>query len=82
MGIPTALNGWAFGICDASPVQLNGDVTGIIPGTIVALDVQNGMLVYCKDGLGLKVEVINTAEGFFPGYKLAMWGVVPGMILN
>ncbi|PQJ09103.1 hypothetical protein CJD36_021260 [Flavipsychrobacter stenotrophus] len=82
MGIPTALNGWAFGICDASPVQLNGDVTGIIPGTIVALDVQNGMLVYCKDGLGLKVEVINTAEGFFPGYKLAMWGVVPGMTLN
>ncbi len=81
-GVPTTINGWKIGVCDLSVVNLQGDASGIKPGTIVAMDMQNGLIVYCKDGKGLKLDVVYTAEGVFPGYKLAYFNVTSGMIFG
>jgi methionyl-tRNA formyltransferase len=82
LGTPSTINGWKVGICDVSEVNLQGASDAIVPGTIVALDVQNGMIVYCKDGQGLKLDVVYTAEGVFPGYKLAFFGIGQGMVFD
>ena len=81
-GVPSVINGWKIGICDVSEVNLQGASDAITPGTIVALDVQNGMIVYCKDGKGIKLDVVYTTEGVFPGYKLAFFGIGQGMIFE
>lgn len=78
-GVPVRLNGWEFGLYDTSDVALQGELTGVAPGTIIALDPQNGLIVACKEGKAIKIDVIHTAEGVFGGYKLMMWGIGVGM---
>lgn len=78
-GVPAIINGWTIGICCAAPVTLTGDVSGYTPGDILTADAQNGMLVLAKDGVALKLEVVYTEEGYFPGYVLAVFGVSTGM---
>lgn len=82
MGVPATLNGWVFGVCDVTGIRFEGDSSAILPGTIVALDMQNGLVVNCKDGIGVRMDVINTAEGFFAGHKVSMWGITAGMIFS
>lgn len=81
-GIPATINNWKIGVCDVSDVNLQGDASAIAPGTIIAIDPQNGLIVYCSDGKGLKFDVIYTAEGYFPGYKLAFFGIAQGMVFG
>lgn len=81
-GVPVKLNQWNFGISDVTEMNLQGDASAIKPGTILAVDPQNGLIVCCKDGTALKLEVVYTAEGNFPGYKLASFGIQPGMVLS
>jgi len=81
-GAATYINGWGIGICHASPVMLQGDASAYRAGTILTADHQNGMIVYCRDGRGLKLDVVYTEEGFFPGYMLSLFGIVSGMVLN
>jgi len=81
-GVPVMLNGWQFGVCDACEIELQGDASNIAGGTIVAMDMQNGLVVCCKDGKGVRLDVIITGEGIFPGYKLALWGINAGMIFG
>ncbi|MCW3123470.1 MAG: hypothetical protein JWQ38_2962 [Flavipsychrobacter sp.] len=81
-GVPVILNGWKIGITDISEVNLQGDSSAIVPGTIIAIDPQNGLLVCCKDGKAMKLDVVYTEEGFFPGYKLAFFGITVGMVLT
>ncbi len=78
-GAPVALNGWKMGICEVTDVNLEGDASAYVPGTILAIDIQNGLIVCCKDGKALKIDVLYTEQGFFPGHKLAMWGINAGM---
>ncbi len=78
-GAPTIVNSWTIGVCDASVINLTGDTSAYKPGTILAIDPQNGLLVMTKDGFALKLEVIYTEEGYFPGYKLANFGIQAGM---
>lgn len=81
-GAATYINGWGIGICHASPVMLHGDASVYRAGTILTADNQNGMIVCCRDGRGLKLDVVYTEEGFFPGYMLSLFGIVAGMVLN
>ncbi len=78
-GAPVSLNGWNIGICEVADVNLQGDASSILPGTIIAIDFQNGLIVCCKGGVALKIEAIYTEQGIFPGHKLAMWGIANGM---
>lgn len=78
-GVPATINGWTIGVCCATPVSLTGDLSSYSPGDILVADLQNGMLVLTKDGLALKLEVVYTEEGYFPGYVLSNFGIGPGM---
>lgn len=78
-GAPVSLNGWNIGICEVADVTLQGDASAILPGTIIANDPQNGLIVCCKGGEALKIEAIYTDQGILPGHKLAMWGIANGM---
>lgn len=78
-GTPTSVNGWTIGICYATLVNLSGDTTGYIPGRILTVDPQNGLLIFAKDNIAIKAEIIYTEEGYFPGYILAAFGIQPGM---
>jgi methionyl-tRNA formyltransferase len=81
-GAPAMLNGWKIGICDVSEVNLQGDASAITPGTILAIDPQNGLIVCCRNGKALKLEVVYTAEGMLPGYKLGFMGIGQGMVFS
>jgi methionyl-tRNA formyltransferase len=81
-GVPVTVNNWKFGICDISEVNLQGDASAIVAGTILACDQQNGLVVCCKEGKAVKIEVIYSAEGVFPGYKLGFFGIQPGMVFT
>lgn len=78
-GVQAWIGQWSLGICDATIVNVSGDASAYPPGAILAVDPQNGLLVMTKDGLALKLEVVYTEEGYFPGYKLAIIGIKPGM---
>ncbi|MBL7691142.1 MAG: hypothetical protein JNM41_06090 [Flavipsychrobacter sp.] len=78
-GTPTSVNGWNIGICYATLVNLSGDTTGYTPGRILTVDPQNGLLIFAKDNIAIKAEIIYTEEGYFPGYILAAFGIQPGM---
>jgi methionyl-tRNA formyltransferase len=56
-------------------VNLDGDASAIAPGTIIAIDPQNGLIVCCLGGRAVKLEVVYTSEGYFPGYKIGLFGV-------
>lgn len=81
-GVPVTLNGWQFGICDVSEINLQITGSLVVPGTILALDAQNGLIVSCRDGKAVKLEVVITGEGIFPGYKMALWNVQAGMVFS
>ncbi len=74
-GAPTSINGWKIGVVDICHVNLDGDASAIAPGTIIAIDHQNGLIVCCLGGRAVKLEVVYTSEGYFPGYKIAFFGV-------
>lgn len=81
-GIPTVINGWMIGVCDATIVNITGDTSTYKPGTIVAADQQNGLLVLTCDRASLRLDVVYTREGYFPGYKLGGLGIAPGMVFS
>ncbi len=81
-GVPITINNWKIGLCEVMEVNLDGNTANIKPGTIIVNDVPNGLIVYCKDGKGLRLEVVYTEEGYFPGYKLSFFGINAGMILT
>ncbi len=78
-GAATFVNGWGIGVCFASLVALQGDAFAYSAGTILVSDHQHGMIVYCRDGVGLKLDVVFAEEGFFPGYMLHLFGIRAGM---
>lgn len=81
-GVPAILNKWVLGVCDCKEIAITGDATQFKPGTILAIDEKNGLLVLTKDSKAVNLEVVYTEEGTFPGYKLAMFGVCAGMMFE
>jgi methionyl-tRNA formyltransferase len=75
-GAATRYKGWTFGITDASLSFAN--VTEIIPGTIMILDELNGLIIACADKKAIKIEVIYSEEGYFPGHKMIQFGLRKG----
>lgn len=45
------------------------------PGIITCLDEHDGLKIYCCDDKVIKVNVVNTSEGFFAGKRLLEYGV-------
>lgn len=82
-GAYAALNGWKLCICDVTDVNLQGgDASHIAPGTVLACDPQNGLIVCCRNGRALKVETVYLDEGILPGYKLSYFGIIQGVQLG
>lgn len=78
-GAATTGNGWVFGITEASVVT---QATTQPPGTILELDAEKGLVIACRNGKALKIEVFYCEEGFFPGPKLAFFGFQKGQKLG
>ncbi|MEO5645787.1 MAG: formyltransferase family protein [Bacteroidia bacterium] len=76
-GAPTSWKGWTFGI-SFTTITLYPVPEGTPAGTVLALDETNGLVVACKDGSCLRVDIIYTEEGFFPGYQLLIFGLKSG----
>ncbi|MGN6418717.1 MAG: methionyl-tRNA formyltransferase [Pseudobacter sp.] len=79
-GAATSWKGWLFGLTDVSLLidHHNTHVQAPLPGTVLHADAQNGLLVSCLHNQLLKVNVIYSEEGFFPGHQLASFGIKPG----
>jgi len=78
-GVPASINSWTIGVCFATMVSLSGDISAYEPGQIIVIDPQNGLLVFTKDKIALKLEIVYTEEGYFPGHLLAAFGIAAGM---
>lgn len=83
-GAATSWNNWMFGVTDASVVEnmTNPNEQPKTPGTVLASDEQNGLLVSCMHGQVLRINIVYCEEGFFPGYRLNAFGIRPGCILG
>ena len=81
-GVPTSINGWQIGLTDVCEVAIQGDASHIAPGTVLAADPQNGLVVCCQDGKALRIEVIYAEEGTMAGFRLQQWGIAPGAVFT
>lgn len=80
-GATAIYNNWKFGITHVTEINLTGDTGNITPGTILYADAEHGLILYCKDGKAVRIDIAYTEEGYLPGYRLAMFGLVPGVPL-
>lgn len=76
-GAYTQWNGWNIRVVQATPVQDINDHT-VIPGTILSLDKDNGLIVKCNDNSHLRLDIVYTDEGFMSGHKLFAFGLRQG----
>ncbi|KAA5536456.1 hypothetical protein F0919_01965 [Taibaiella lutea] len=75
-------NGWHIRIVEASVnTEALPDVS-TTPGTVLAIDAMNGLIIQCKDNTQLKVNIIYTDEGFMSGYRLESFGIKKGQIFT
>lgn len=76
-GAGTLISGMGICITDAEPLaEIPGETAA--PGTIISLNGQEGLKVYCFDNKLVKVNVISTPEGIFGAYRLLDYGIKPG----
>ena len=73
-GAGTIINGMGICLTNAEPTA-EIPATGILPGTITALDEEAGLKIYCLDNKTIKINVISTHEGFFAGKRLMDYGI-------
>lgn len=76
-GAYTQWNGWNIRIVEATIVEKEMDKPHS-PGTILSLDMENGLIVQCNNNTQLRVDIIYTDEGFMSGYKLGAFGLKKG----
>jgi len=79
-GAATRWNGWTFGISDATVVTTSQKEN--LPGTILHIDASNGFVISCKEGKAIRAEVVYCEEGFYPGHRLAFFGLQEGNRLS
>lgn len=73
-GAGAMINGMVICLTEAeSAGTIAGDA--ILPGTIISLDEQEGLKIYCFDNKAVKINVIYTPQGFFPGKRLLDYGI-------
>jgi methionyl-tRNA formyltransferase len=71
------VNSWMFGITEAEISNAVADEAAK-PGTIAAVDKEQGLLVKTCDGKLLKISIIFLQEGFLSGWRMADFGIKPG----
>lgn len=76
-GAPTKSKGWVVFITDAFALDASAPAH-TLPGTILHLSPEQGLVIVCKEQTLLKAEVIYTEEGFFTGMQLLRFGLKPG----
>ena len=76
-GAFTSVRGINLRITDVSLIE-DGGTTTKEPGEILLADAQRGLLVNCRDGTALSLDVVSIAEGFLPGRALASLGIRDG----
>lgn len=76
-GAYTQWNGWNIRIVEATPVQIVNHHTGL-PGTILSLDKDKGLIVKCNNNSHLRLDIVYTEEGFMSGHKLSAFGLRQG----
>jgi methionyl-tRNA formyltransferase len=75
-GAVTRWNDWMFGISHAAVINQTGGEK--LPGTVISINAGEGFTIACKDGKAIKAEVVYCEEGFYPGHKLAAFGLQKG----
>jgi methionyl-tRNA formyltransferase len=76
-GAGAAINNWMIGILEAEITEsISAD--DAVPGTIIACNKEDGLVVKTSEGLSLKINIIYTQEGYFSGYRLADFGARSG----
>lgn len=76
-GAYTRWNGWNIRVVEATVIDKKTD-RGDLPGTILSLDEESGLIVKCSNETQLRIDIIYTDEGFMSGYKLSAFGVKKG----
>lgn len=76
-GAYTQWNGWNIRVVEATPIH-NADLQTGLPGTIVSLNKENGLIVKCNHNSHLRLDIIYTEEGFMSGHKLSAFGLRTG----
>lgn len=76
-GAPVKNKGWVFSVTDASVINEQAPAN-TMPGTVLRLSQEEGLVIVCKDQSLLKAEVIYTEEGFFSGHHLLRFGLKRG----
>jgi len=77
-GAGTRVNDWLIGITDAE-LAGEADTDNVIPGTIITCNKEEGLLVRTIHNKKIKINIIYTNEGFFPGSRLSDFGIKAGM---
>lgn len=80
-GAVASCNGWMFGITEAE-IATDWKGASAAPGTIVSIDPEKGTLIACAENTYLRLEVFYCREGFYPGYKLRMFGMDVNSVLG
>jgi methionyl-tRNA formyltransferase len=80
-GAITGCKGWIFGITEAE-IAAGWKGAPAAPGTIVTMDPEKETLVACANNTYLRLEVFYCREGFYPGYKLRMFGMEVKSVLG
>lgn len=76
-GAVTLFRGQPFRILEVNQVQVNNP-TESIAGSIVHADINYGIIVACKNMQFLRINIVQSSEGIFSGFKLAALGIAAG----
>lgn len=70
--------GWTFALTDVSVSSVKVP-SGTAPGTILALNEEQGLIISCKSEQAIRVDVFYSEEGFFSGPRLKNFGITAGI---
>ncbi|MGI9650008.1 formyltransferase family protein [Chryseobacterium sp. RLHN22] len=76
-GAYTQWNGWNIRVVESTVINETSPQSEI-PGTILSLDENNGLIVKCYNETQLRLDIIYIDEGFMSGHKLFAFGLKKG----
>jgi len=77
-GAGAIINEWLVGVTEVEIAGASAN-NEIQPGTILACDKTNGLLVQTCDKKQLRINIIYLQEGFFSGYRISDFSIETGM---
>ncbi|RZJ81306.1 MAG: hypothetical protein EOO20_25275, partial [Chryseobacterium sp.] len=76
-GAYTQWNGWNIRVVEATIIKNIKDQPDL-PGTILSLNKEDGLIVQCDNKTQMRIDIIYTDEGFMSGHKLSAFGLKKG----